>query len=214
MSEHARHELARHRGGILGLVVESGHHGKDRGAGVGGQAHIADVNLVERRLAYAEDERALLLEADVGSALDQIVREPIGNAAQCSDRARKHDHRVRRVGSAGDVRTDVVTRLLLRFLRRGAEHLVEQVAAAGDLEFLGQDAQPAVRDDPVDYLNTRVGLDGTQYLAGENGAARAGDGESEIAGWRGEAHLDDRPSVRIQVIELLLLEALLQCIKA
>src|ERR1700684_2047365 len=60
MRQHAADELLRHLGCVHGPVVEGGNHRKDNRAGVCGQTHVAQMDLVEGRLTNAEDERAAL----------------------------------------------------------------------------------------------------------------------------------------------------------
>lgn len=49
-------------------VVEGGYGGHDDGAGVVSAKHIFKMNVIERRLANAEDEGAAFFEADIGGA--------------------------------------------------------------------------------------------------------------------------------------------------
>jgi len=65
----------------LRVVVEGRDYGEDGGAGFRGGGHVADVNEVEWSFADAEDERAALLEADVGGAFDEVLREAVCDAA-------------------------------------------------------------------------------------------------------------------------------------
>src|SRR6185437_752012 len=68
VSQDAADELAGELGRVGGFQVERGDDRKDGCAGFGGPRHVAKVNLVEGRFAYAEDERAAFFEGDVGGA--------------------------------------------------------------------------------------------------------------------------------------------------
>ena len=56
----------------IGGLLKSGDDGEDHRACIGRKAHVAQVNLVEGRLAHAKKERAALFEADVGRAFNQV----------------------------------------------------------------------------------------------------------------------------------------------
>ena len=70
--EHAVDEVASHSGRVLRFVVERRDAGVDDGTRFCDGSHVANLNEVKRRLADAEDERAALLQADVGSAFDEV----------------------------------------------------------------------------------------------------------------------------------------------
>ena len=53
VSQHAEGELARHLGGIYGVVIESGYAGEDDRSGLGSHRHVSEMNVVEGRLAHA-----------------------------------------------------------------------------------------------------------------------------------------------------------------
>jgi len=138
--------------------VEGGDDGEDGGSGVGGQAHVANVDLVQRSLAHAEHQRTLLFQANVGGSLDELSREAVGNLGQCAHAAWDHDHRVGGIGAAGNVGADVVVALRMNFLWIRAEYLLDQIAAAGYTELFGNDAQCAIAGDEVDSLDSLVVL--------------------------------------------------------
>ena len=63
------------------MVIEGGNEGKNRGSGVGGERHVAEVDFVERGLAHAEYKRTALFERDVGGALDEVGGDPLAMRA-------------------------------------------------------------------------------------------------------------------------------------
>ena len=87
-------EVAGHGDRVLGLVVEGGDAGVDDGSGFGGRGHVADVDEVQRRFADAQEERAALLEADVGGALDEVSREAVSDTRESTHGAGQDDHAV------------------------------------------------------------------------------------------------------------------------
>lgn len=115
VGEDAVHEMAGHLARVGWPVVEGGDQRVDRRSGVGGQTHVANVNLVEGRLAQAEDEREPFLEADVGGALDEVGGEAIGDAGERAHAAGQDDHAGGGIAAAGDGRADVVLSVLGEF---------------------------------------------------------------------------------------------------
>src|SRR6202030_3168933 len=101
MREHAVREFLSHYLDACGMVIEGWDERKDGCAGIGGKRHVADVNFVERRLADAEHERPSLFKSYVGGAFDQARGGAVGNAAECSDAARDHDHGIGRIWPVG-----------------------------------------------------------------------------------------------------------------
>ena len=81
MRQHAVGELAAMASKVGGLVIEGRNQGKDGSSGIGGAVHVADMDFVERRLADAQHQRTLLLQADVGGALDQLEAMPLAMRA-------------------------------------------------------------------------------------------------------------------------------------
>ena len=63
---------------------------------------------------------------------------------------------------------------------RRAQQLFEQVGAAGDAEFLGQDAQRIFRGDKMNAGDALIGFKRAKCFAGKDCAGCAGDGEGEI----------------------------------
>ena len=70
--EDAVDEVTRHLCGALGMVVERRNGREDCCSSIRGQLHVAQVDTVERSLADAKDERATLLEGDIGGAMDEV----------------------------------------------------------------------------------------------------------------------------------------------
>ena len=118
------------------------------------------MDLVQRSFADAEHERPALLEGHIGGALNEARCSSVGNAAQRSDAAGDDDHGIGRIRPAGNVRSDIAVGLLLNLCRGRADDLMEQVGAAFDAEFLGHDAQGAVRSDEVYRLHPCIAFDG------------------------------------------------------
>ena len=73
------------------------------------------MDFVERRLANTKHQRAVLFQADIGGAFDQLGRDAVGNAGQRAHAARDHDHGVGGIRAAGDVGADIGIGLLLDF---------------------------------------------------------------------------------------------------
>ena len=147
MSEDSVDELSGHLGGGLGVVIECGSDGKDGCAGVGCQLHVAKVDAVEWGFANTEEEGATLFEADVGSAVDEIVGEAVGDVCQSAHGAGKDDHGGGGVAAAGDVGPYVGFGVLMDFRRWGAEEFFGEVVAAAEVELFGEDAEGVFADD-------------------------------------------------------------------
>ncbi len=143
MLEDPVDEVAGHGGGVLRLVVEGGDAGIDDGSGFGGGGHVADVNEVQRRFADAENERAALLEADVGGAFDEVCRETMRDACEGSHGAGEDDHAVGGVGAAGDGGTDVFVGEEVDFGGCTTEQFFNEGVAALDCGLFGEDPHGA-----------------------------------------------------------------------
>ena len=169
-------EVASHLFGALRVVVEGGDGGEDGGAGVGGQLHVADVDTVEGGLADAEDKGAVFFEADVGGAVDEVLREPVGDGGKGAHGAGKDDHRVGGVAAAGDVGSYVGFGVLLESRAGSAEEFFGEVVAAAEVELFGEDAEGAVGGDEVDFGDAGVGSEGAEDLGGVDAAACSCDG--------------------------------------
>ena len=74
MGEHAVGEFAGHGIEAGRAVVEGGDEREDGGTGIGGSVHIADVNLIQGRLADAQHQRPSFFESYIGGALDGWAR--------------------------------------------------------------------------------------------------------------------------------------------
>ena len=81
------------------------------------------------------------------------------------------------MAAAGNGSADVGVGKLQSFGRRCTEELFEQIGAAGDAKFFGENAERVFRGDEVDPRDALVGFEGAQRLAGEDCAGSSGDGE-------------------------------------
>ncbi len=176
----------------FGMVVEGGDDGEDGSSGFGYGDHVAEVDEVEGGLADAEDEAAALLEADVGGALDEVLGEAVGDAAEGAHGTGEDDHGVEGAGAGGDGGTDVVVGEEGGAARGVAEEVFDEGGARagfGQAEgggLFGEDAKGAGADDEVNAGNAGVLVEGAEHLDGEDGAAGAGDGEGDdVAGGGG-----------------------------
>jgi len=171
----------------VGHLVESrrteivcGNEWKDSRASVGSTVHVADMDFVERRLANAKNQRALLFEANVGGALDQVRRDAVGDTSQSSDAARQNDHGIGGIRAAGHVGSNIGIRLLVNFSRVAADELPNEVAAAAKAQFLRDDAESAVGSDEVYVLNTGIPIDGREQVASKESPAGSSRGHRQV----------------------------------
>ena len=153
---------------------------KDGRAGIGGAIHVADMDFVKRRFTNAENKLPFLFKANIGSPLDQVRRNAIGDTSQSSDAARQNDHGARRIGTAGDIGSDIGVRLLLNFSRVAADELLNEVASTAKAQFLRDDAKRAVGSDEVDLLNARIAFQGREQMAREECATGSGRGDGQV----------------------------------
>ena len=70
MGEYPVGELARHFVDRGGPIVKGRDERKDSRSGIGSAVQVADVDLVERDLADAKHQRALLFKGNIGGTLD------------------------------------------------------------------------------------------------------------------------------------------------
>ena len=182
VGEDAVDELAGHVLCGLGVVVEGGDCGKDGGAGVGGELHVAEMDAVEGGLADAQDQGSIFFEADVGSTLDQVRGEAVGDGGEGAHGAGKDDHRVGGVAAAGDVGAYVGFGVLLDLRGWGAEEFFCEVVAAAEVELFGEDAEGVFADDEIDFGDAIVLHGGAEELGGVDAAASSGYGEGDVAG--------------------------------
>src|SRR5262245_21906231 len=110
--KHAAGKLVGHGLNARRSVIEPWDYGIDSSPGFRSPVHIANVDAIERRFAHAEHQGALLLQADIGSALNQVARQAVGDAGQCAHAAGKNNHGARGIGAAGHVSANVVIILL------------------------------------------------------------------------------------------------------
>ena len=126
-------EVAGHVFGGLGMVVEGGDGGKDGGAGVGDELHVAEVDAVEGGLANAEDEGTIFFEADVGGALDKVGSKAVGDGGEGAHGAGKDDHGISGVAAAGDVSSDVCICVRLELWAWCADEFFGEVVATAEI---------------------------------------------------------------------------------
>jgi hypothetical protein len=196
VGQDAVDEVAGYVFGGLGVIVEGGDCGEDGGAGVGGELHVAEMDAVEGGLANAEDQRSIFFEADVGSALDQVRGEAVGDGGEGAHGAGKDDHRVGGVAAAGDVGANVGFGVLLDLWGWGAEEFFYEVVAAAEMELFGEDAEGVFADDEIDFGDAIVLHGGAEELGGVDAAAGSGYGEGDGAGGSGVGRLWHRDDYR------------------
>ncbi len=180
MGEDAVDELAGHLCRVGGLVVERRDDREDDRTGFGGQRHVAQMNAVERGFAHAEDEGTALFEGDVGGAGDERIGKAVGDGGECAHGARQDDHAAGGMAAAGDGGADVEVGVQNGLYGRGAEELFEQVGAAGEAEFFGEDAERVLRGYEVDASDAGVGFEGAEEFAAEDCSGCAGDGNGDL----------------------------------
>src|SRR5664279_1542439 len=179
MRQHAVDKLARDLLGRDRAEIKRWDDRKDGRSRFRGERHVAQVDKVERRFAHAQDQRPLLLQTDIGGALDELDRHSIGDARQCSYAARQHDHGVGLVGTTGHVGPDIRIVLLADFLRSSPQQLVDQLVAAGYLKLFGHNSQAAVGENKIDRCDALVAVKRVQQVLGKDGAAGAGNGDGQ-----------------------------------
>src|SRR5581483_8825818 len=165
--EHAVSELARNLLNRSRTKVEGWNQREDGRPGIRGSIHIADVDFVEGCLTHAKNQRAALFEAYVRGAFDQLRGDAIRDSRQGTDAARQNDHGVRGIGSAGNVRANVVVRLLVDFGRLLTEELVDKPGSALEPEFLGHHAEGVVGGDKIYGCDSPIAINRQQQLSQE-----------------------------------------------
>ncbi len=169
----------------FGVVVEGGDDGEDGGAGFSDGGHVAQVDEVEWGLADAEDEAAALFEANVGGALDEVLGEAVGDAAEGAHGAGKDDHGRDGIRTGGDGGADILVGEEGDPVRGVADEFFHETGTARDAGFFGQDAERAGRDDEVDTVDAGVVFKRAEHLDGEYRTAGAGDRENDVRRWGG-----------------------------
>ena len=183
VGEDSMDEVAGHVFGGLGVVVESGDGRKDDGSRVGGQLHVAEVDAVEWGFADAEDEGAVFFEADVGSAVDEVVGEAVGDVCESAHGTGEDDHGGGGVAAAGDVGSDVGFGVVVEFGGGGAEEFFGEIGAAAEVELFGEDSEGVFGSDEVDFGDAWVGSEGAEGFGGVDTATGSGYGEGDVAGF-------------------------------
>ena len=180
VGEYAFSEFLGHHLQACRLVIEGRDQREDRRSGIGCKGHVADVDLVERRLSQAKNQRPALFQSYVGGAFDQMLRDSIGNARQRAGAARDDDHRLGRIRPAGHVGTDVGVLLLLDLRRLRADELSNEVGTARQAEFFRKHTKCAVGSNKVYGLDAVFAFDGEQEVLQKYGAAGAGRRDGQI----------------------------------
>lgn len=180
MRQHTAAELVGHLVKSRRAEIVRGNQGKDGRTGIGSTIHVADMNFIERRFAYAEDQWAPLLETNIGGALDQMRRDAIGDTSQSAHAAWQNNHRARGIRTAGDVGSDIGVRLLMNFSRVAADELLNESAPAAKAQFLRHDAERAVRGDEVHALNPGIAFEGREQMASEQCATGSGRSDGQV----------------------------------
>lgn len=171
MLEDPADELRRHLPGGLRLVVKRGNHGKDRRTRIGGPSHVADVDLVQGRFTNAQHQPALLLEADIGGPLDQLVCQAIGDLGKGTHTAGNDHHRIGRIRARSNGRPNIVVIKGFDLGGLRSEKLLEQARSTAQPKFLSDHAKGAIGGNKVRLFNTLVGFDPAQHLPQEDRAA-------------------------------------------
>jgi hypothetical protein len=186
VGEDAKDELAHEIGDFFRGVVERRHGGHDDGAGVVNAEHVFDVDAIEGRLAEAEDERAALLEADVGGAREEIVAGAGGDGAECSRGAGNYRHGVHTRAAGGDGGADVAIGEEFDFRGGSAgEKRRKFFRFLGDnAQFGGDKTQAGFTGDEIDALDAGIGVEETEDELRVDGAGRASraDGDDFLFG--------------------------------
>ena len=177
MCEDTVDELAGHLRGALRAVVECGNRREDRGSCFRRQLHVTQMNAIEGRFAYAKNEWATLLEADIGGAMNQVAGETVCDGSERAHGAGQNNHRAARVTSAGNAGTDIRLAVQAKFAAGLSEEFLREIVAAAELKFLCKDAQGAIGGDEVNARDAIVGGERAQHLCGIDAAARSGDRE-------------------------------------
>src|SRR6516162_1424175 len=73
--EHPVHILACNVFRRSRMKIERRNNGENRRTCLARQRHVAKMNAIERGFANAENQRPLLLKADIGCSLDQLIGE-------------------------------------------------------------------------------------------------------------------------------------------
>jgi hypothetical protein len=173
-------EVPSHVRDAFGVVVEGRHDGVDGRAGLRCLRHVAEMDQVERGLANAQNERAPLLEADVGGTLDEGTGEAVGNARKRAHRAGQDDHGRGGVGAAGNVCTYVRIGQVLGFRRDTAKKALWQVDSAGNFKLFRQNAQGTVAGYEVNVGDAGVRLKLAKGFRSKETSGSAGNGESYV----------------------------------
>ena len=181
LREHAADELFHKIVDGLRREIKCWNHRHDYRAGFVGAQHILQVHAIEGRFTQAEDERAALLEANVGGAREEVVARAIGDGRERAGGARNYGHRVNGVAAGGDGCADVaIGDEFDLFARRSGDLCGELLGVLrGDAEFLSDEALARFGDDEVDAGDAGVGFEQLESAAGEDCAGGSGDTDGD-----------------------------------
>src|SRR5208337_169912 len=88
-------------------VIERRNDGKDhRACGLGTQ-HVLEVNPIKGSVAYCQHNLVTFLQANVGGALDERLRNALRDLRQAARGAGDHHHAIHGIRTTGDAGTDV-----------------------------------------------------------------------------------------------------------
>lgn len=180
MGQDAVGEFAGHVIEARWSVVEGRDQREDGSTGIGGFVHVADVNLIQRRLADAEHQRPSFFESYIGGALDKLRSDAVRDARECSNTAGDDDHPIARVGTAGHIRTDIGIRLQLDLAGTLAQDPADEIAASAERKLFGEDAQGAVGSNEVHSLDAGIAFDGEQKLFEKDRTTGACGGNGQV----------------------------------
>ena len=165
------------------LEVKRRNDREDCRSGLGGQRHVAKMNAVEWCLADAENQRPALLQADVGSALDQAdspcrwrsaPASPYCTAGRSWRRSRKNRwrrwRRCRHCSAAGSWPAARPSSLLTTSLR-------PEMPSSSAIT-----RKPLSETTRLTVTDALVPLQGIQQVLGNDGPASAGDGHRDVPG--------------------------------
>lgn len=151
-------------------MVKAGHGGKDYRSRFGNLQHVREMDPVERRFAWYDDEGTAFLQAYVGRPVDEALGQPDGNCSQGAHRTR-HDHHAGARKRAAGKRGREVGFFVCEDMRR---KVLAQLHPG--FEFIDEPARLR-RHEVNDIALLR---DGAQQLSGVTGAARAGDRDQQV----------------------------------
>src|SRR5678816_134523 len=86
----------------LRMIIEGGYGRQNHDSHARQLQHVLEMYLIDGRLAHHADQFASLFQNDVGSAMDQVVAEPVRNRRERAHAAGSDDHSECHKRAAGD----------------------------------------------------------------------------------------------------------------